>query len=188
LVIVSITIGTASARSARELVERPDVHVALERIVRRRVRGLGARQVDRFAAEVLDIGSGGVEVAVVGHDVAALHRAAEEDPLGGAALVGRYDVGEAEHPPHGLVKPEPAPRPRIGLVAGHDRAPLRSAHRRRARVCEQVDEHAVRRQPEQVVPGLGKPPRSLLGCRHLDRFDTLDAEWLDDRAHACSSL
>ena len=65
-------------------------------------RPSGMTQVDGFGADELDVGAGGVEVRVVGHDVALLAHHAEEDALGGAALVRGDDVVVAEDVLHGI--------------------------------------------------------------------------------------
>ena len=76
--------------------ERGDIHVAFERVDGAGLAAFGDDEVDGFGADELDVGAGGVEVGVVGHDVALLAHAAEEDALGGAALVGGDDVLVAE--------------------------------------------------------------------------------------------
>ena len=80
-----------------QALERGDVHVALERM--RAWPGVvrfGDRQVDGLGADEFDVGARGIEVRVVGNDVARLAHDAEEDALGGAALVGGDHVAEAE--------------------------------------------------------------------------------------------
>ena len=52
----------------------------------------GDDQVDGLGADELDVGAGGIEMGVVRNDVAFLAGDAEQDALGGAALVGRDDV------------------------------------------------------------------------------------------------
>ena len=73
-----------------ELVERGDVEVPLERVQARRVASLGDDEVDRLGAGELDVGPGRVEMGVARHDLAGAADHREEDPLGGAALMGGY--------------------------------------------------------------------------------------------------
>jgi hypothetical protein len=75
-----------------ELVERFNIHVAFEG-----QDGLGAarfwvEQIDGLGAHEFNIGAGGVEVGVVGDDVALPAHHVEEDALGGATLVCGDDV------------------------------------------------------------------------------------------------
>ena len=84
---------------------------------------------------------------------------AEEDPLGGAALVGRDDVLEREQLADGVAEDEVRRRAGVGLVAVLDRRPLVAAHRAGARVGQQVDQHVARVQLEEVEAGLAGPRR-----------------------------
>ena len=142
----------------------------------------------------LDVGAGGVEVAVVGDDVALLAHHREQDALGGAALVRRDDVLEAGDVVDRVVEVEVRRAAGVGLVAAHDAAPLVGAHRAGAAVGEQVDDHVFGAQREDVVAGVADHLLSLLGGGHLDLLDDLDAERLDDRlehgasrCHSCAA-
>ena len=77
----------------------------------------------------------------------------EQDLLGGAALVRRDHVREREQLLHGLEEPEPRGRAGVALVAVLDRRPLVPGHRAGPGVGEQVDQHVVGMQVEQVVAG-----------------------------------
>jgi hypothetical protein len=77
-----------------EPLERVDVHVALERMNRRRLATLGDDQVERLRPGRLDIRSGRVEVSVVRNDLARPAEDTEEDLLRGPTLVGGDDVLE----------------------------------------------------------------------------------------------
>ena len=117
------------------------------------VEGFAAGQVEGDGAAVLDVGPGGVEVAVVGNDVARFEHARGEDPLGGATLVGREDV---LHPGDlGDARLEALPRPAAGvaLVAEHHRRPLLGGHGAGARVGEQIDAAVLGVEEEDVVVG-----------------------------------
>ena len=105
----------------------------------------------------------------------------EEDPLGGAPLVGRDDVLEAGQVLHDVAEAVEGAAAGVGLVALHERAPLRGRHRARPGVGEEVDEDVLRAEEEDVVAGLRERLLALLAVRELDRLDRLDAEGLDDR-------
>ena len=98
LVTVSMTSGMRSRPTRCDQgFERGDVHVAFEWMHGGWAGGLRDDQIDGFGAGELDVGAGGVEVRVVGDDVAFLAGHAEQDALGGAALVGGNDVLVAEN-------------------------------------------------------------------------------------------
>ena len=107
-----------------EPLERLDVHVALERVLRRRVVPLGDHEVDRLGARELDVRARRVEVGVVGDDLARAADRREEDLLGGAALVRRDHVLEGEELADGLEEDVPGRRAGVALVAVLDRRPL----------------------------------------------------------------
>ena len=132
--------------------ERGDVHVALEgqdrlRIVRR-------RQVDRLGAGVLDVGARRVEVGVVGDDLRRTAEDGEQDLLRRAALVRWDDVLEREELLDRAEEAIPRRRPGVALIAVLDRGPLVAAHRARARVGQQVDDHVRGVDVEEVVARL----------------------------------
>ena len=131
LVTVTNTTGTSRGALGEQPVERVDVHVALERVERRRVAALGDDEVDRLGAGRLDVRPGRVEVGVVGHDLAGPAEDAEQDLLGGAALVGRDHVPEREELLDALQEREPRGRAGVALVAVLDRGPLVAATSRR---------------------------------------------------------
>ena len=152
LVTVSMQTGIFSRpTSAMSFSSAADVHVALEGVPVLRLPPFRNHQVDRLRAGELDVGPGGVEVGVVGHHVARLAERREEDPLGGAALVGREHLAEAEDVLHRRQEAEPGAAAGVGLVAAHDRRPLLRAHRRRAAVGQEVDEDVLRLEQEDVV-------------------------------------
>ena len=80
---------------------------------------------------------------------------AEEDLLGRAPLVDRDDVLEGEELAHRVDEDVVGGRPGIRLVPVLDRRPLVAAHRPGARVGQQVDEHVLGTELEEVV----RPPR-----------------------------
>ncbi len=92
---------------ANEGVEGGDVHVALEGVDEARLAPLGDNQVHRLGAGELDVGSGGVEVGVVGHHVAGAADHREEDLLRRPTLMGGDDVLEGEQGADGVEEPVP---------------------------------------------------------------------------------
>ncbi len=164
------------------LPQRVDIHVALERMKRRRVATLGNHQIPRLGVLVLDVGAGRVEVRVVGNDVARLQHHGEEDALRRPALVGRDDLGEAGELLDRVTEAVVRLAAGVGLVAVHHPGPLLRRHRPGARVGEQVDDHLVGVEPEEVVPGSFERPFPLLTSGEIDGLDAVDAERLDDGA------
>ena len=137
-------------------------------------------EVARFGALGLDVGARRVEVVVVRDDLAGLQHRVEQNPLGRASLVCRDDVAEAGEVLDDALEAVERPAPGIGLVALHQRAPLRGRHRAGAGVGQQVDEDVVGAQQEQVVARLLERAHALLTRREAERFDGLDAEGFDD--------
>ena len=85
-----------------------------------RGRGLAAfgdHQVDRLGADEFHVGAGGVEVRVVGNDVALLAGDAEQNALGGAALVRGDHVLVAEDVLDGIAEAIEAAAAGVALVA-----------------------------------------------------------------------
>ena len=120
----------------------------------------GDDEIDGLGADEFDVGAGGVEVRVVGDDVALLAGHAEEDALGGAALVRGDDVLVAEDVLDGIFEAVEAAAAGVALVAFHDGGPLVGGHGAGAGVGEQIDEHIVGREQEEVV---------VRGCRAAAR-------------------
>ena len=143
-------------------------------------RAFGDRQVDRLGADELDVGARGVEVRVVGHDVALLAHHAEQNALGGAALVRRNHVLIAEDVLHGVAEAVEAAAAGVALVALHDRRPLVGGHGAGAGVGQQVDQHIVGGEQKQVVVRGAQQFFALLARGPADRLDALDAKRLDD--------
>ena len=179
--MVSITSGMRSRPTrAISASSAAHVHVALEGMPRRGLTRLSDRQVDGLGAEELDVGARGVEVRVVGNDVALFAGAIEQDALGGAALVRRDHMLVAEDVLNGIAEAVEATAAGIALVTLHDGRPLLRGHGAGAGVGEQVDEHIVGGQEEQVVVRGAQQLLALLTRGPADALDTLDAEWFDD--------
>ncbi len=143
---------------------------------------LGDDQVTRLRPLVFDVGPGRVEMGVVGNHVAGLDHRGEEDSLGGPSLVGGYDLGEAGHALDGVAEPVEGAAAGIRLVALHHPCPLGGRHRPRSRIRQQIDDHLVAVEAEEVEPGPVEGGGSLLGGWEVDRLDGVDAKRLDDRS------
>jgi len=76
---------------------------------------------------------------------------------------------------------------RVGFVAAHHGRPLFGGHSARARVRQQIDQNIFGIDLEKVIAGLLEEAFALFSCGVPQRFDALDAEWLDDRFHVNSS-
>ena len=125
LVTVNITSGTCCRPTrAMQLLQRFNIHISLERQSRRWLAGFGNRQIDGFSADELDIGAGGVEVGVVGHNVALFAGNAEQDALRRASLVGRNDVLVPEDVLDRVPETVETLAAGVALIAFHDRGPL----------------------------------------------------------------
>ena len=128
----------------------------------------------------LHIGARGVEVRVVGNNVAFLAGHPKQDALGGASLVRRNHVFVAENILNGTSEAVEAAAAGIAFIALHDGGPLVGRHGAGARIGQQVDEHVVGlKQKKVVVRGL-KKFFALRTCGPANRLDTLDPERLDD--------
>jgi hypothetical protein len=132
LVTVSMPKGMRWPRAQHRLQPR-QVDIALEGVDQRRLQALGNDQVLRFHAQVFQVGARGVEVAVVGHQVAALAHGGEQHLLGRAALVRGHEVLHAGDALHHRFQPVEAARAGVALVAFHDGAPLAARTWRRCR-------------------------------------------------------
>ncbi len=161
--------------------ERVEVHVALERMPRRRIPALGDHQIDGRRSRVLDVGAGRVEVGVVGNDLARAADRREQDLLRGTSLMRRDHVLERKQVLDALEEPEPRRRSGVALVTALDRRPLVARHRTRPRIGQEVDQHVLGAQREQVVPGTPHGLSSLFRSGHHEGLDRVDPERLDDR-------
>ena len=151
---VSITRGTRSAPTRCDhFLEAHRVHIAFERILARRVEGFGRGQIERFGADEFAVRAGGIEMRVVGHDVALIAHHAEEDSLGGAALVRGNHVLESHDGLNRIAESDEAGRACVRFVAAHHGRPLLGGHRVGARIGEEVDQDVVGGDEEEVVAG-----------------------------------
>ena len=141
-------------------------------------------EIDRAGTGVFDVGAGRVEMVVVGNDLVGAANQFKQDAFAGPALMCRQDMGHAGQIADYLFKVIPAPRAGVGLVAAQHAGPLLAAHGGRAAVGEQVDQHVLGGNLEDIEVGPLQDRFALLGSRDLDRLDHLDLERLDDRFHA----
>ena len=121
-------------------------------------------------------------MGVGGDHLAGAADDAEQDLLGGTALMGGNHVAERPQLAHGVEEVVPGWRTGVRLVAAHHRPPLLGAHRPGAAVREQVDEDVGGVQLEDVVADLPDALGARFRGRHRDALDRLDPERLDDRA------
>jgi hypothetical protein len=92
------------------------------------MRGLVDHQIHGLRTGVFDIGSGGVEVVVVGNDFARATHQLEEDAFRRPALMGGQDMREPGELLHLVSEAIEALRTGVGLVTTHHRRPLQAAH------------------------------------------------------------
>ena len=178
--------GHVGALGGQQGLEPPEVEIALERVAVSRVGRLRYRQVDRPRAAVLDVGPGRVEMRVARHGLPSAAQQLEEDALAGAPLVGRQRVLEPGDVTDGIAEPVEAGGAGVAFVGSHDPGPLLCTHRTRAAVGEQIDEHLIRIDLEQVEPGATQDLLALRWAGETDGLDDLDPERLDDGLHRAS--
>ena len=124
-------------------VEPGDVHIALERVRAVGVQPLADHQVECFRAAGFDIRSRRVEMRVRRHGFAFAAEDGEQDGFRRASLMRRQHVLEGKQVFHGRFEAKEGRTARVGFVPADQRGLLRRAHRGRARVGEQVDQHIV---------------------------------------------
>ena len=169
---------TANARD--QILQRRHIHVPFERKPRRRLASFRDRQVHGFGADEFYIGARRVEVRVVGNYVALLAHHVEQNAFGRASLMGRDHMLIAKDVLDGVAKMVEAPAAGVAFVPQHDRRPLLGRHRARARIGKQVDQHVVGGKEKQVVVRGAQKLFAFFAGRPANRFDALDAKWLDD--------
>ncbi len=162
--------------------QRGDVHVAFERMLQAGLAPRGDDQVDRFGADKLHVGAGGVKVRVVGHNIALLAHHAEQNALGRAALVRRDDMLVAENILHRRAKLLEAAAAGITLIAFHHSRPLVGGHGAGAGIGKQVNQNIVGGQQKEVVERRAQRLLPLGASRPVNRLDAFDAKGFDDGA------
>jgi len=127
-------------------------HVPLEGRHFGGIQALGTDTVQGDGPGVFDICPGGVEVDVVGHDVAGLEGHGEKHALGRPALMGGNDMLETENILDGVLEYRERFTAGVRLVAAHERGPLQIAHGTGPAVGQEVDIDSLGRDLEKVVP------------------------------------
>src|SRR5579872_3505945 len=122
-------------------------------MVKRGLTAFGNEQVHRLRADEFDVGAGGIEVRVIGYDIALAAHHVEQNALRGPALVGGNDVTKAENVAHRVAQVIEAAAAGIAFVAFHNGGPLLRGHGAGSRIGQQVNEHGVSRELKQVVTG-----------------------------------
>ena len=140
-------------------------------------------QVDGFRTGVLDVRAGRIEVVVARDYLAGSADQLEQDPLAGTPLMRRQDMRHPGQFEQDRLEAIPAPRSSIRLVATKHSGPLLVAHRRRAAIGQEVDEHVLGRDLKRIEVGISEDRFTLFRRREPDRLDHLDLEWLDDCFH-----
>jgi hypothetical protein len=137
--------------------------------------------VDRRGARVLDIGARGVEVRVVGNHTAGSADDREENLLRCAALMRRNHDRKSRDLLHRRLHVVEAAAARIALVTVDDARPLTRAHRRRAAVGQQIDQHVLGAEEKGIEAGFGQMTLTLVARGERERFDGFDLKRFDDR-------
>ncbi len=171
------------ADAGDELFQGGGVEVAFEVGDAVGIGALGHGQIDGRGADELDVRPRGVEMGIVRHLLAGSADDGEEDAFGGASLVGGDDVFQAGQLADFALEAEEAAAAGVGFLAAHDARPLVRAHGGRAAVGQQVDEHLVGRDEEEVIVAAAEGFLALLDGGEADRLDRLDLEGLDDGLH-----
>src|ERR1043165_2775568 len=137
-------------------------------------------QIDGLCTHEFDIGSRGVEVRVVGDDIAFFSGHAEQDALSRASLVVGDHVPITEAFLDGIFEVVEAFAAGVALVAFHDAGPLVRGHGASAGVGEQIDEDIVGGQQEEIVVRRFEELLALSSSGPANGFDALDAERFND--------
>src|SRR6516225_1310093 len=122
-----------------ELLKCGHVHVALERVRIGGLQSFGYGKVYRFGPGKLDVGARGVKVSVVGHNVVLLAHHAEQNALGGTALMRGDDVLVTKDVLYDAAQLLKAAAAGVAFVPFHHGTPLPTAHGARARIGEQIN-------------------------------------------------
>ena len=141
---------------------------------------LGRQEVYRLGPDSLDIGAGGVKMRVVRHHVARLAHDVEQNAFRRASLVSGDDVGITDDVLNRILEADKAAAAGVALIALHDCRPLVRGHGTGAGVSEQVDENIVGRKQKKIVMRGAQQAFPLLARGPANRFNALDAKWLDD--------
>src|SRR5450631_3501514 len=143
---------------------------------------LGNDHIHGFSARRLNVGPRGIEVRIVGDDVALLAHYSEENAFSGAALVGRDHMTVTKNILNRNAKPVKALASGIAFVAFHDRCPLVRGHGSGAGIGEQINENVGGRKQKKIVVRRAEKLFPLRPRSPSDRLNALDTKWLDDGA------
>ena len=169
---------------AHQRIELGEVHVPLERVLRRRVVRLVDDHVVERAARQLLVQPRRREIHVAGNVIPRLDEDLRENVLGAAPLVRGDQLRIAVDVADGLLEVVEVSRAGIRLIAHHHPGPLAIAHRARARIGEQVDVDVLGLDEERVETGLADVTLALRACGHVNRLDDLDLPGLGPAAMA----
>ncbi|OPZ80925.1 MAG: hypothetical protein BWY77_00870 [bacterium ADurb.Bin431] len=167
----------------KSLLQLGRIHVALEGMLLFREHRLVNDQVEGHTPFVEDVGTRGVEMDVVGHQIALPEGDGKKEILGGTPLMGGDDIPEAEDGADGLLKVVIVFAAGVGFVAHHHPRPLIVAHGRSAAVGEQIDINARGGQGKNVISRFTDEAVALLAGGPAYGFDDLDPEGFSRKFH-----
>src|SRR5271165_7451009 len=165
-----------------QVFERHDIHVALEGMLQARLASFRDHQVSSLGTDEFHVGAGGIEMRVVGDDIAFLAHHAEQNALGGATLMSGNDVFVAKDILHRIAKAIEAAAAGVALVAFHDCGPQTRGHGAGSGIGEEIDENVIGGKKKQVVKRSPQPLLALRAGGPVNRLDALDAKRLDNGA------
>ncbi len=177
---VNITKGTSVALFPQHRFQRLQIHVALEGVDGLWLASFWDGDIETDCAYVLDIGAGGVEVGVVGHDIARFQDRCKENAFGSPTLVGGQNVLEAGDLLHGILETIEGSGSGIGFITHHHARPLPRGHGSGAGIGEQIDQHIPGLEQEKVVTGVLDGFDALFSGRLANLLHCFDAEGFDN--------
>ncbi len=152
------------------LLDGPDecinIHISFEGELRGRIPALSDQEIASLSALILDVGPRRVEVRVVRNNVPRFNHSREEDLLRRSTLMGRDDFFERREVCNDVPEPIERPAPCVRFISNHHPRPLLSRHGPGTGIGEEVDDHLVAVQPEEVVP---RALQSLLTLRAVGK-------------------
>ncbi len=114
---------------ADQFLQRFDVHVAFERIVRVHVQCLGAGQINGLTTEKLYIRASRIKMRIVRNHRIIFDHHAEQDTFGRSTLVRRDNLLKSEDILDRVTESIPASGAGIGLITTHNASPGFCRHR-----------------------------------------------------------
>ncbi len=137
------------------------VDIALEGVGALGLQGVVAVELEDLGPAHLEMGLGGREVVVHGHNVARLDEDLREQVFRGPALVRRHAVLESQDLLDRVQELVVALPAGVGVVGNHHRRQLIVAHGVGAAIGEHVDEDVPRAEQKGVEAGLRDRPQAL---------------------------